>query len=39
MFPPDRKLYPSYDDYLEKSMVQETTAFFREVMAHNLDRR
>ena len=37
MFPPDRKLYPNYDDYLEKSMVQETTAFFREVMAHNLD--
>ncbi len=37
MFPPDRKLYPDYDDYLEKSMVEETTAFFREVMAHNLD--
>lgn len=36
MFPPDRKLYPSYDDYLEKSMVEETTAFFREVMLHNL---
>ncbi|MCW3094696.1 MAG: hypothetical protein JWL77_314, partial [Chthonomonadaceae bacterium] len=37
MFPPDRKLYPNYDDYLEKSMVEETTAFFREVMVHNLD--
>lgn len=37
MFPPDRKLYPNYDDYLEKSMVDETTAFFREVMGHNLD--
>ncbi len=37
MFPPDRKLYPAYDDYLEKSMVEETTAFFREVMVHNLD--
>ena len=37
MFPPDRKLYPNYDDYLEKSMVEETTAFFREVMTHNLD--
>ncbi len=36
MFPPDRKLYPNYDDYLEKSMVEETTAFFREVMTHNL---
>ena len=37
MFPPDRKLYPNYDDYLEKSMVEETTSFFREVMVHNLD--
>ena len=37
MFPPDRKFYPNYDDYLEKSMVDETTAFFREVMTHNLD--
>ena len=36
MFPPDHKLYPDYDDYLEKSMVTETTAFFREVMVHNL---
>ncbi len=36
MFPPDRKLYPNYDDYLEKSMVDETTAFFREVLTHNL---
>jgi mono/diheme cytochrome c family protein len=36
MFPPDRKLYPNYDDYLEKSMVEETTAFFHEVLAHNL---
>ena len=37
MFPPDRKLYPNYDDYLEKSMVEETTAFFREVMIHDLN--
>ena len=37
MFPPDRKLYPDYDDYLEKSMVDETTAFFHEVMTYNLD--
>ena len=36
MFPPDRKLYPNYDDYLEKSMVDETTAFFREVLTRNL---
>ncbi|HEX3133916.1 MAG TPA: DUF1592 domain-containing protein [Planctomycetota bacterium] len=39
MFAPDRKLYPEYDDYLEKSMVQETTAFFREVMQHDLSLR
>jgi mono/diheme cytochrome c family protein len=37
MFPPDRKLYPNYDDYLEKSVVEETTSFFREMMVHNLD--
>lgn len=39
MFAPDRKLYPDYDDYLEKSMVNETTAFFREVMEHGLGLR
>ncbi len=39
MFAPDRKLYPDYDDYLEKSMVGETTSFFREVMQHNLSLR
>ena len=32
MFPPDKKLYPDYDEYLQKSMVGETTAFFREVL-------
>ncbi|MDB5300895.1 MAG: hypothetical protein JWO87_2558 [Phycisphaerales bacterium] len=36
MFVPDRKIYPAYDDYLEKSMVQETTAFFGEAVQHNL---
>lgn len=36
MFVPDRKIYPDYDEYLEKSMVQETTSFFGEVMRHNL---
>ncbi len=36
MFPPDRKIYTEYDDYLEKSMVDETTAYFREVLTHNL---
>jgi hypothetical protein len=39
MFAPDRKLYPDYDDYLEKSMINETTSFFREVMEHDLSLR
>ncbi|MEN9574156.1 MAG: hypothetical protein RL514_2011 [Verrucomicrobiota bacterium] len=39
MFPPDKKLYPDYDAYLEKSMVGETTAFFREVLDKNLSLR
>ncbi len=39
MFAPDRKLYPDYDDYLERSMVLETTAFFREVLENNLGLR
>jgi Protein of unknown function (DUF1592)/Protein of unknown function (DUF1588)/Protein of unknown function (DUF1595)/Protein of unknown function (DUF1585)/Protein of unknown function (DUF1587)/Planctomycete cytochrome C len=39
MFPPDKKLYPAYDDYLQKSMVGETTAYFHEVLAENLSLR
>lgn len=39
MFPPDKKLYPMYDDYLQKSMIAETTAFFREVLNHDLSLR
>jgi mono/diheme cytochrome c family protein len=39
MFAPDRKIYPDYDDYLEKSMVAETTTFFREVLERNLSLR
>ncbi len=39
MFPPDKKLYPDYDAYLEKSMVNESTAFFREVLDKNLSLR
>ena len=39
MFPPDKKLYPTYDDYLQKSMVAETTAYFREVLEKNLSLR
>jgi hypothetical protein len=38
-FPPDRKLYPDYDKSLERSMVGETTAFFREVLDRGLTLR
>ncbi len=39
MFAPDSKLYPEYDEYLEKSMIGETTGFFREVLEKNLSLR
>lgn len=39
MFPPDKKLYPDYDDYLQKSMIAETTAFFGEVLRNDLTLR
>jgi mono/diheme cytochrome c family protein len=39
MFPPDKKLYPAYDEHLQKSMVRETTATFREVLSKNLSLR
>jgi Protein of unknown function (DUF1592)/Protein of unknown function (DUF1588)/Protein of unknown function (DUF1585)/Protein of unknown function (DUF1587)/Protein of unknown function (DUF1595)/Planctomycete cytochrome C len=39
MFPPDKKLYPDYDDYLQKSMIAETTSYFREVLGENLSLR
>lgn len=39
MFPPDKKLYPDYDEHLQKSMVQETVATFREVLQKNLSLR
>ena len=39
MFPPDKKLYPDYDEHLEKSMIAETTAYFHEVLARNLSLR
>jgi len=35
MFPPDKVLYPDYDDNLEHSMVAETLAFFAEVLQRN----
>lgn len=36
MFPPDKKLYPTYDDWLETSMRAEPVEFFRELLAQNL---
>ena len=38
-FPPDKKLYPDYDDYLQTSMVAESTRFFGQVLAENLSLR
>lgn len=35
MFAPDKELYPDYDEYLEKSMIAETLAFFRMVLSRN----
>ena len=39
MFPPDEKLYPDYDKWLEKSMILETTGYFAEVFENNLPIR
>lgn len=36
MFPPDRKLYPGYDDWLETSLQAEPVEFFREMLSKNL---
>ena len=36
MFPPDKKLYPGYDDWLETSMQTEPVEYFREMFAKNL---
>src|SRR5208283_2784674 len=35
MFPPDKVLYPDYDESLEQSMIAEPVSFFGEVLAHN----
>lgn len=35
-FPPDAKLYPDYDKWLEQSMVLETTNVFTEIFHKNL---
>ncbi len=32
MFAPDKKLYPDYDDNLERSMIEESISFFGEVL-------
>lgn len=39
MFPPDKQLYPEYDLHLEKCMIAETKAFFREVLQSGLTLR
>ncbi len=39
MFPPDEKLYPDYDKWLEQSMILESTEFFAEVFRENLPIR
>jgi hypothetical protein len=36
MFPPDSKLYPNYDVWLEASMHQEVVHYFREVFSNSL---
>ena len=36
MFPPDKKLYPTYDAWLETSMQSEAIEYFREMFAKNL---
>ena len=36
MFPPDKKLYPNYDAWLEASLRAEPVEFFREMFSQNL---
>ena len=38
-FPPDPELYPDYDKWLERSMVQESVSYFTEVFTKNLALR
>lgn len=33
---PDRKLYPEFDEFLKFSMLEETRAFFRQLLRENL---
>lgn len=39
MFPPDKMIYPIYDDHLEQSMIGETQAFFGHVLNQGLTLR
>jgi hypothetical protein len=39
IFAPDKKIYPNYDRHLEKSMIEEPLAFFREVLQKRLSLR
>jgi hypothetical protein len=36
MFPPDKKLYPTYDAWLETSLRAEPVEFFREMFSKNM---
>jgi hypothetical protein len=36
MFPPDKKLYPTYDAWLQESMRHEPVEFFRELFSKNM---
>lgn len=36
MFPPDKKLYPTYDDWLQTSMRNEAVEYFREMLTKNV---
>lgn len=36
MFPPDKKLYPAYDDWLQTSLRAEPVEYFREMLSQNL---
>jgi mono/diheme cytochrome c family protein len=36
MFPPDKKLYPNYDSWLETSLRGEAVEYFRELFGKNL---
>ena len=39
MFPPDEKLYPDYDQWLEQSMINETREYFAAMFRENLPLR